>query len=771
MSLTDKLARERRGRLAAERMLELKSRELMAANRKLSDHALKLSDTIIAQREVVATTRAQAHALKEEAETMKGVAQETRANLERAEKAATIAERRLWDSVETVTDGFAVFDAEDRLVAANSAWLSLFEGLESMAPGITYIDMLRLAVEEGLIDPGDSSPGDWITSMLDRWDTETIPDMTIRLFDGRYLRLHDRRSANGDMVCLGIDITHNMRQQRELKMARDAAEAATRAKSAFLAKMSHELRTPMNGVVGMADLLLDTGVDEEQALFIRTIRNSGEALLEIINDVLDFSRAEAEKLELYPEAFDLEAMLCEVVTLSMPVAKERGLDLLLDYAPDAPVMVIADQKRLRQVVVNLLGNAIKFTEKGYVRIEVRAAAPREAGAPWGLRIAVEDTGIGIPGDMREHIFGQFNQVQDEGNRKFEGTGLGLAITRQLVELMGGEIGFVSEQGKGTTFSVDLSLPAEAPAVKIGRWPEGKAPRIIAATASKAGATVARSRSEVTGLEIEVARAPEVLRSLIAEGPEPDLVAIDSDFMAVGLADLVRDLRGQLPRTKVLCVLRQGQQGVRGALAGTGVDHVISYPYRNAEMAEVYASLAPEPLRLSSAEAARETSPAEATPEPVAEPMQADASATPGRVMRILAAEDNATNRLVFSQMLKQLNIELSFAENGREAVERYALERPDMVFMDISMPEMDGKSATRAIRILEAENGWPRVPVVAMTAHAMAGDDEAIMAAGLDHYLTKPLKKQLIHEQIAIHAPAGAEPFDLPAKREPALVG
>ncbi|SIO15210.1 ATP-binding protein [Vannielia litorea] len=742
MSLTDKLARERRGRLAAERMLELKSRELMAANRKLSDHALKLSDTIIAQREVVATTRAQAHALKEEAETMKGVAQETRANLEKAEKAATIAERRLWDSVETVTDGFAVFDAEDRLVAANSAWLSLFEGLESMAPGITYMDLLRLAVEEGLVDPGEANPGDWITSMLDRWDTETIPDITIRLFDGRYLRLHDRRSANGDMVCLGIDITHNMRQQRELKKARDAAEAATRAKSAFLAKMSHELRTPMNGVVGMADLLLDTSIDEEQALFIRTIRNSGEALLEIINDVLDFSRAEAERLELYPARFDLEAMLCEVVTLSMPVARERGLDLMLDYAPNAPVMVTADPKRLRQVVVNLLGNAIKFTETGYVRIEVRAAPPRAEGEPWSLRIAVEDTGIGIPPELQEHIFGQFNQVQDEGNRRFEGTGLGLAITRQLVELMGGRIGLRSQPGQGTTFTLELSFPAEAPCTPVGRWPEGRAPRVIVATSTRAGADTARHRSEVVGLEVELARTPDLLHALIESGPEPDLLVIDGAFLGEDPAGLVRGLRAVLPRSQIACILRHGKAAVRQALAGTGVDHMVTYPYRNADIAAVMATLPAVPLRFSAQEAALPA------PRPA-----------PARVMRVLAAEDNKTNRLVFAAMLKGLALELSFAENGAEAVDLYRTTRPDLVFMDISMPEMDGKAATRAIRALEAEHGWPRVPVVAMTAHAMAGDAEAILAAGLDHYLAKPLKKQLIHEQLAIHAPEGAEPF------------
>ena len=739
MSLTDKLARERRGRLAAERMLELKSRELMAANRKLSDHALKLSDTIIAQREVVQSTRAEAHALKAEAEAMRGVAQETRANLMKAERAVTIAERRLWDSVETITDGFAVFDPEDRLVAANRAWLNFFDGLEAVRPVLTYMDMLRLTIEEGLLDPGDAAPGDWITAMLDRWDNDPIPDTTIRTWEGRHIRLHDRRSRNGDMVCLVIDETDQMRQQKELKKARDAAEAANRAKSAFLAKMSHELRTPMNGVVGMADLLLDTEMDEEQALFIRTIRNSGEALLEIINDVLDYSRAEAEKLELFPERFDLEAMLMEVVTLSMPVAREKGLELLLDYAPDAPVMVTADPKRLRQVVVNLLGNAIKFTEQGHVCIGLRATPPDTPRAPWRLRIEVDDTGIGIPEAMREHIFGQFNQVQDEKNRRFEGAGLGLAITRQLVELMGGEIGLRSREGGGTIFDIELALEAEAPAAALTGWPDGQAPRLLLATRSKAGAQLARNRTGALGLELAVARAPEALLSLCDEGPEPDLVLIDSDF---GDAALIRDLRARLPRATLVLMIRHGHHAGAAAQAGTAVDRIMRYPFRNAEMAEVYEGLPRPPLRFARAAAGA----------------SARKMAETTRLMRVLAAEDNATNRLVFAKMLTSFDVELEFAENGREAVALYERFRPDLVFMDISMPEMDGKAATRAIREIEAVRGWPRVPVVAMTAHAMAGDQDAILAAGLDHYMTKPLKKALIGEQIALHAPWGTDP-------------
>jgi len=732
MSLTDKLARERRGRLAAERMLELKSRELIAANRKLSNHALKLSDQIIEQREVVATTRAQAEALKTEAQAMKSVAAETQADLQRAEQAVDIAERRLWDSVETITDGFAVFDAEDRLVAANSAWMSLFEGLEDMRRGITYMDMLRLLMEEGLVDPGDATSGDWIISMLDRWDQPQIPDATIRLYDGRYLRLHVRRARDGDMVCLCLDITRDMRREGDLAAARDEAQAATRAKSNFLAKMSHELRTPMNGVVGMAELLLDTEVNEEQALFIQTIRNSGEALLEIINDVLDFSRSEADRMELYPEAFDLEAMLVEVVMLSLPSSREKGLHLLLDYGLEIPALFVADPKRLRQVVVNLLGNAIKFTETGHVKIAVTAVPAPNDNGQWGLEIAVEDSGIGIPEKMQAHIFGQFNQVEDAASRKFEGTGLGLAITRQLVELMGGEITLVSAPGKGTTFTLHLSLEAAGGEIEPQSWPKGEEPLVLFATPSADAAALVKRRMAAKSVICEHLPTAEALTARLQSGAQPDLVVITASIGTEAGLELTKQLAEVWPETRRVLIALHGDPVPGG---GKAFDKVVQYPCARAEERKIYEGLAHPPLRLK------------ATAPPAS------------RMMQVLAAEDNRTNRLVFEKMLKRLSLNLSFAENGRDAVEKYALLRPDLVFMDISMPQMDGKDATRAIRQLEAEFGWPRVPVVAMTAHALAGDAEDILAAGLDHYLKKPLKRGLIEEQVALHAPADCDPF------------
>jgi len=291
MQNTDILARERRARMAAERLLELKQAELSQANRRLAHHAQSLSDEIVEKRE-------ETEALKEEKT-------QVLTELEDANAAVLIAERRLWDSVETIEDGFAVFDADDVMVAANSAYLAPFDDLVAVGPGISYEELLRLAVEEGVVDIGGQDRADWQVDMLARWHGAEIAPKTIKLWNGMYIKLIDRRSGDGDCVSLALNITDTIRNEAKLKKARARAEAASRAKSAFLANMSHELRTPMNGVVGMADLLADTGLDEEQALFVETIKSSGEALLVLINDVLDYSKIEAEKLVLHPETFDL----------------------------------------------------------------------------------------------------------------------------------------------------------------------------------------------------------------------------------------------------------------------------------------------------------------------------------------------------------------------------------------------------------------------------------------------------------------------------------
>jgi CheY-like chemotaxis protein len=411
MSLANKLAQERRSRLAAERLLELKQAELFAANRKLGLHARQLSNEIV-------ETRA-------EVENVRNENQRVKSDLSAAHKKIERVERRLWQSIETINDGFAYYSPDLELIMANRSYLAVFDGLEDMQPGVSYVTVLQLLTDEGIINPGDMNPADWRQMMIDRVQSPVPEPIVIRLWNGEYIKMLDRRGPDGDIISLGLNITETVKYEEKLKAARESAEAANRAKSAFLANMSHEIRTPMNGVVGMADVLIDTSLSEEQRLYVDTIKSSG--------------------------------------------------------AEPAPV-------------------------------------------------------------------------------------------------------------------------------------------------------------------------PEPLKTAEVH-PEPDV---------------------------------QGK-------------------------------------------------------------------------MKILAAEDNKTNRLVFGKMLKSLDVELKFAVDGQEAVEAYSDFMPDLIFMDISMPRMDGKEATKAIRALE-EGSDRHVPIIALTAHAMSGDDKEILAAGLDRYLTKPLRKPEILGQILDFCPQGVVP-------------
>ncbi|MCU4652220.1 ATP-binding protein [Roseibacterium sp. SDUM158016] len=708
--LDERLARERRARLQAERLLALRSEELYSANRKLAEHAHALSYQVIEQRE--------------ENAALKGRTTQVAAELEVATGRADLAERRLWDALTAVEDGFAIFDRDCRLVAANPAFLGPFDGIADVAPGASYDAILRISVDEGIIDLEGAHPDDWIERMLTRWERANIPRVDIRLWNGAFVRLIDKRTPQGDTVCLGLDITTTIRRERDLKTARDAALAASRAKSAFLANMSHEIRTPMNGVVSMAEMLGETELDADQKLYAETIRHSGEALLVIINDILDYSKIEAGKLALHMGEFDLLEVILEVFGLLRPGVEGRDIALLLDLDLQGPDRLIGDCGRVRQVLFNLVGNAVKFTETGHVRVIVRGTSPPDGGPELQLTIAVEDTGIGIAPEMQAHIFGEFNQVEDQANRSHDGTGLGLAITRRLVAMMAGEIDLVSEPGKGSTFTCRLALRratvpvgADDPIRLAG---DARRVRLIGPTFSDRASGLMRMLA-VLGASVRAEPAPGTI------GAGETVILIAEAAQAAAWASALRDAGFAGP---VLHLCERPEEGV------PGLEPLI------------LPSGAPE-LALRLADAVKAAGPAGSTEGPWCRE---------GGRLSVLAAEDNRTNRLVFRTMLKTLDLDLTLVENGAELVEAYRSLRPDMVFTDISMPVMDGMEAVALIRAHEAEEGLARVPIVAMTAHALEGDRERILAAGMDDYMTKPLKKPALLARIADLAPEGRNP-------------
>ena len=701
MDLAAALEQERRARMAAEHLLERKQAELAQANRELSRHARKLSVEIIEKREEADEVRSENHRV--------------RSDLVLAETKVTIAERRLWTSLATIEDGIALFDGQNAMVSANAAWLGPFDGLDAVAPGTTYADILTIALEEGIVDIGTEPPDRFRARMLARWGSDRIDPVTLRLYTGQYIRLLDRRGEDGDTVSLALDITGQVRSEARLKDARHRAEAASRAKSAFLANMSHELRTPMNGVVGMADILAESPLDDEQKGFVETIRSSAEALLIIINDILDLSKIDARRMTLVPEPFDLDLAVHEVMQLVQPLAQNKALRLVVDYDMFLPTRFVGDPGRIRQILTNLIGNAVKFTAAGHVTLRV-TGAPSDNG-DWRVHCAVEDTGIGIPAELQRHIFGEFNQVEDSRNRRFEGTGLGLAITERLVRMMGGDIWVDSAPGKGSVFGFRITLPADPDAV-LETPPQ---PR------------------HVVLVDVDPDRRTTVGNQLIALG-----------MQVTGCADGVSAL-ADLPDDAALLLVADGLPD----LTATDIAQSLAEDGVALQVIRLTEGPCTDGMPTLMLPLHRRDLVAALTDATVRRPP----TATARRRMRILAAEDNRTNQLVLGKILGRMNIDLRFADNGTQAVALFSDWRPDLVFMDISMPGMDGKEATARIRQIEEGTGR-HTPIVALTAHALDGDERAILAAGLDHYLSKPLRKQAIVARIQASRPDDCAPPD-----------
>lgn len=728
MSLANKLAQERRARLAAERLLELKQAELFSANRKLGNHARALSDEIVETRAEVATVRNENVRVK--------------SDLTVANQKIEIAERRLWHSIETIEDGFAVFDVDNRMVTANVAYLSVFDGLEDVKPGVSYVEILQFLTEEGIVNTGSMSAADWRAKMTRRWHMPSPEPVVIELWNKQFVKLVDKRGHGGDVVSLGLNITASVRYERELKEARINAEAANRTKSAFLANMSHEIRTPMNGVVGMADLLAETTLTEEQRLYVNTVKKSGEALLVIINDVLDYSKIEAEKLVLRPAPFDLEQCVHEVLMLLQPSAREKNIDLLIDYDLFLPTEFIGDPGRIRQVLTNLIGNAVKFTSAGHVLVRI-TGTPETETEETRIHFAIEDTGIGIPKDKIGHVFGEFNQVEDDRNRQFEGTGLGLAISQRLVSMMRGSVWVESEVDVGSCFGFNLRLPTVHAALPDPAEIPSDLKHVLLVDNLPANQSILQKRLEQLGLNVTCCNSGN--EALAKLDGAVDLVLTDHNLPDMDGLKLASSIRAANHAAPILLLSSNPDHAEQDPAR----DHLLAILQKPVARRELLAQLhkfKPAKPRSKAALLSQETGP---SPDP--KPDQAP------RLMRVLAAEDNKTNQLVFRKMVKTLRIDLRVACNGVEAVEAFEAFAPDMIFMDISMPKMDGKEATQKIRKLESETGG-HVPIVALTAHAMEGDEQGILAAGLDHYLTKPLRKAAIFGKIFEFCPPDAEP-------------
>ncbi len=658
-----------------------------------------------------------------------GVVWRRRRDIRRLEARIEDLSDRNWELREAAERSQSLIDAQGDLIVRRNAAGRITFANEAFR-NLFAVDAKR----DGEIPaPGvlEETPAASLPDGTRAYDQKLATSAGARWIAWRDVIVRDDAALEAQVQSVGRDITDRMEAEQALHLARDQAETASRAKSRFLAMVSHEIRTPLNGIIGMGDLLLETRLTPEQTTYVQAIKSSGDALLLLIEDILDFSKIEAGKLDLDARPFRLPAMIEGVIELLAPRAHTKGIELAYLVDDRIAPLVIGDATRLRQVLLNLLGNAIKFTERGGVALTVAPARRAD-----GVQFAVKDTGIGISAEAQARIFADFEQGEEGPARRFPGTGLGLAISKRIIVRMGGGISVESAPGHGSTFRVDVPLPpADSGPASAQATDLRGAPILIASPTVVEGPLIAEQLGR-WGAKTCVVQDEAVARALL---PERDWAAVLVDRRLATMA-LAHSIRAHAPR-RILLLAPEDRRDLADLLSRGFTDYLVT------------------PVRASSLAARLRGEPGEP---PAAHEPRSEAKPIPQNDgLSVLVAEDNEINALLARALLVKLGHRPTMTTNGAAAIDSWHAARAagtpyDLVLMDVHMPEVDGLEATRRIRAAENAAGAPRTPIVALTANAFAEDRDACRDAGMDEFLTKPLDRDRLADALRLAAPPRA---------------